>query len=318
MLDSLIFSLNAILPLIILVVLGFLLNKYRILPEPFLLGADKAVFNLALPVYLFVETYTAQGLDELFNPKLIAFCLSAVVVLLLSLCVIVPLIIKDKKTRGAMIQGIYRTNFAILGIPLAGALFGDEGTKIAVVLLSTTIPIYNVAAVIILSVNTDDGKGKVSVGKVLLNIVKNPLIIAIVLALTLKFTGLILPAPISKSLSHIAGMSTPLALIALGAGFKFSELGGGRLKKAAIAVAFKNVIVPVIMCSAAILLGFRNAELGLVFVLFGAPTAVSSYIMAKNMKSDYQLAGQIVLLTTCVSAFTIFLGTFVMKSAGLI
>ncbi|MHC1693762.1 MAG: AEC family transporter [Eubacteriales bacterium] len=318
MLDSLIYSLNAVAPLIITVALGYFIKRTGLLSEAFWNGADKLVFNVALPTYLFIEC-SSSDFSVLFDLKYILFCLAGILTVFAGGCLIVPSIIKDKAKRGAFIQGIYRSNFAILGIPIAGALFGEDGVKLAAMMLVFAIPAYNVLAIIILSINRPgDGSGKApSAGKIALGILKNPLIWGIILAVPFALTSATLPAFLDKSVTYVGNISTPLALLCLGAGFRFEDLKG-RAGIALIAAGIKVMLIPTIACTIGVLLGFRGQQLGLIFILFGAPTAVSSFIMAKNMDSDYKLAGQIVLATTILSGFTIFVGSFVLRLLSLI
>ena len=336
--DSIIFSFNAVFPLVILILLGFILKQQKLGlfkeandSKTFFGYADKLVFNLALPVYIFNEIYGAR-VDKIFDWKLVVFCVSGIIISFLLLIFITPFFIKKKTSRGAFIQGIYRSNFAILGVPLAGNLFGDSGASTAALVIPFAIPLFNVLAVAILTINSDNSENPANPGnpggaqtprsknnalKIITGVIKNPLIISIIVALPFMLFKIGLPPVIQKSVSYIANMSTPLALISLGAGIDLRILKNNLLLPVAASL-LRTVALPAAVVAAAVLLGFRDAGLVAVFVLFAAPTAVSSYIMAKNMNSDYELAGQIVALTTAVCPVTVFIGSFALKSFGLI
>ena len=319
MLDSFIYSLNIIAPIFIIVVLGALLKRGKFLSDDFLAVCDRLVFKICLPSLLFIDIATASTADNI-DFGLIIFCIVAVVISFLLPCFIVPIFIKDNAKRGAFIQGMYRSNAAILGMTLAESMFGDEGSTTIAMILPFIVTLFNVFAVIILSLYApaDVKLSRTALLKrIAKTIVTNPLIIAIVLALIWRVTGITLPTLVDKSLNYLADMSMPLALLSLGANFTFEALRG-RIGLAITSSAMKTIVVPGLTVAAAILLGYRGVGLGVVFIIFGGPAAVSSYIMAKEMKSDYELASQILLISTLMSLFTMFLGIFILKAAGLI
>ncbi len=322
MLSDLVFVLNGVVPIFIVVSIGWFLKQKTFLTDDFVRVADKLVFKLLLPCFLFtkvadMDTDSFQSTDV----AVVLFALAAVLIVSFGLLAVCTPLIKDSAKRGSFVQGVYRSNTAILGVPFAENLFGAEGARVAAILLAFVVPLYNVIAVIILSIcdpkkSKDEGVSK-KVKAVAKDIVKNPLIIAIALGLAVSFSGVTLPNIAAKTIGYFAGASTPLALLAIGANFDFSDLKG-RAGLAAAASALKTVCVPVCVISAAYFAGFRGAHLGALFVVFGTPAAVSSYIMAKNMNNDAKLAGQIIVLSTLFSAFTVALGGFLLFSSGLV
>ncbi|MBE6588411.1 MAG: AEC family transporter [Ruminococcaceae bacterium] len=318
MLDNFIYSVNVILPIFIIVILGFVLGRTKFLGEGFIEPAEKIVFKVALPVMLFLEVAGAEKLSG-GDLKLIAYCIVSVTSVFILMSLGAFLFVK-KEHRGAFVQGSSRSNFAVLGIPLAISMFGDAGATAIALVMPFVIVMFNAYSVIVLSIFSCDEKKvsfKETLKRLLLNIVTNPLIIAVVLALPVLYFEIDLPTFADRSLNYISGMTTPLSLICLGANFKLSAVKG-RAGAAAAATALKLVIVPLVTVGIAALLGFRNEALGTVFILFGAPSAVSSYIMAKNMKNDSDLAAEILLFTTMVCVFTVFGGVFLLKTLALI
>lgn len=316
------YALNAVLPVFVVAVLAYILRNAGLITDAFTQGADKLVFKLLLPSLLFTQI---AGMDighiQQDDYRLVLFCLFAVLALFLTLCVFVPLFTRDNGKRGAFIQGVYRSNMAILGVPFAINLFGDEGGRIAAMVLAIVVPVYNILAVTVLSIFDPSSSKKSLFGKifkVLFGIIKNPLIISIALGGIVCAFDITLPAFADKTINYFANASTPLALIAIGASFRFSDLKG-RAGFAVCGAFLKTIAIPFVMLYIAnTFFGFTGARLGIVLVVFGTPTAVSSYIMAKNMNSDHKLANQIVLLTTLMSAFTIFAGSFILRRLGLI
>jgi predicted permease len=276
------------------------------------------VFHVALPVYIWNEIASADA-SNAFDSGLVIFCVTGIIASFAILVITTPLFVKSRPSRGAFIQGVYRANFAILGVPLAKNLFGDEGGAAAALILPFAITLFNVLAVTVLTINSEgtDGKARPDFKKILIDIAKNPLIITIFIALPFTVFKWKLIAPLQQSVNFFANTSTPLALISLGAGIDIATLKG-KIGLSLTAALTRTAVLPVIACVPAILLGFRGAQLVVIFVLFAAPTAVSSYIMAKNMRSDYELAGQIVALTTAICPVTVFAGSFALRWLGFI
>jgi len=311
---------NAVLPLVLLMVLGFFLKHGRLGlfadPKGFFNQVDRFVFHVALPVYIFSEL-TGAKIEDIFNLRLVIYCMAGLLSAFAVLASVVPLFIGPLPTRGAFIQGVCRPNFALLGLPLANNLFGELGLSTAALILPFVLPLFNALAVVILTVNSEGAGNAGNTRRIILGIVKNPLIISVILALPIMIFDISFPAAIQKSVGYVAGTAAPLALISLGAGLEMRTLRSkGRLSF--VAAALKTAVIPAVFVIPAALLGFRDAALVVIFVLFAAPTAVGSYIMAKNMRSDYELAGQIVAVTTIISPFTIFAGSFILKTLELI
>ena len=319
MLTNLTYSVNAVMPILILVALGYFLKRFRFLTESFVDTAEKTVFKVALPVMLFMEV-AKSSVSVIGDTRLIVFCIIGVTAAFLVMTVLAPVLLRDPTKRGAFIQGMCRSNFAILGVPLAENMFGTTGTQMIAIVMPFVILMFNSYSVIILSVFSSDAEHKLnkkSILGILKNIVTNPLIIGVVLGLPFMFFGWELPVIANKSLTYLNNLCTPLALMSLGANFKPANMKG-RMGYAVAASLGKTVLLPGLMVTLAALLGFRDASLGVVLILFGAPTAVSSYIMAKKMKNDGELAAQILLLTTLLCIVTIFIGIFILKTLALI
>ncbi len=323
MLNDLIFVFNGVVPIFIVIIIGYLMKTRGFITEEFVKVADKLVFKLFLPVYLFVKV-TDMNKDDFQKEdiKVVAYALIAVLAISFGLLFVSGFFIRDSAKMGAFVQGVYRSNTAILGIPFAENLFGVQGARVTAILIAFVVPLFNVIAVIILSMcdpdkNKSDKKIKDKIIGVLKDIVKNPLIIAIVLGLIVCFAEIKLPQLADKTIGYLAGASTPLALIAIGANFSFSDIKG-RAGLAITAAVMKTALVPLVVIGIGVLLGFKGEHLGALFVIFGTPSAVSSYIMAKNMNNDYRLASQIIIATTLLSAFTIALGSFIMFTSGLV
>ncbi len=323
--ESFIFALNAVLPLIAMALIGYLLVRIGFLPDGVSKLFNKMVFRIFLPCMLFSNVYKIDSLGSI-NFGYVAY---AVVAVLVIFAIAIPLsiwITEDGTRRGVVLQAAFRSNFALIGIPLAISLCGDPGAEVASVLSAFSIPIFNVLAVISLSVFTGKG-GRVSAKKIILDILKNPLIESVLLGLAALGIRAILAkhgiswrltevTPLFRVIESLAAVATPLALIALGAQFKFSAIG--KMKRELIfAVLTRVIAVPLVAIAVAYLFfDFEAAHFASFIAMFATPVAVSSVPMTQEMGGDTELAGQIVVWSTASSALTIFLFTFVLRLIG--
>ena len=311
--ENLILSFNIILPLFLCIALGYFLRRIKLLSDETVQALNKLTFKVFLPVYLFNNVYSTN-LSLAWNGKLVLFSVLGVGGLFLLLLLVIPLLEKDPKKRGVMIQGIFRSNFALFGLPLAISLCGEEKSGPTALLVALIVPVYNVLAVLALEIYRG---GKPNILKILKGIVTNPLIIASLIGVILNVLPFSLPESIVKACSDIGKVATPLSLVALGGSFVISEVRKN-LRPLLIVLLGKLIISPLLLVAIAVLLGFRDETLVPVMIMFGAPIAVSSYPMAQQMDGDGELAGQLVVLSSALCILTIFLWIFALKQLGLI
>jgi predicted permease len=311
---NLIYSFNVIAPLFVLMVIGYFMHQIRFLSKDFLAQLNRFVFNFLLPLMLYQEIRLSyQG--DFSNVKLILTAVAGIAAIILISTIIVKLTIKRKGQQGSMIQGIYRSNFLIYGLPLATGMYGDEAIAPITMLMGIIVPIYNITAVVILTLHSESENNRISSKKLLKEIAVNPLLIGVILGLSGGIIHLRFPYSVEVPLKQLAMMAAPLALFVMGGEFRFRNLRNN-IYKVIIATVSRLIIVPVIMLFICIQLGFRNVELSVLISLFATPTAIVSYIMAKNMGNDGELSGQIVVLTTLLSCVTIFFIVFFMRTWG--
>jgi predicted permease len=316
--DNFVYSINVILPVFILVALGYIFKRTNFLTDGFLTTADKLVFKVMLPSLMFLGTAKSRMEDSAGQLQLIVLACAGITLSFVLCGLVFPIFVRENDKRGAMIQGAFRSNFSILGVPLAAAMFGETGVALMAMLMPPVTILYNVYSVIVLSVFAPrDTKPSLArtISAIVVSTLKNPLIIAVILGLPFMLLEIPLPRFAEDSLSYLADATFAISLISLGAGMSGMALVG-KIKYSLAASLVKVVLLPALMTVSAYLSGLRGLELGLIFVLFGSPAAVASYIMAKNMKSDGELAGQILLLTSMLCPITLFSGIFVMKSIG--
>ena len=306
--ESLIISLEIVLPLFLLMALGYVIKLTGMMNETSVKQVNKVIFKIFLPLLVFCNIYNTE-LAESFNSHLLLYGVAGVLIqFVLSLCLAV-LLEKDNSQRGVMLQGMFRSNFVLFGIPISTALFGDTAAGLASILIAVIIPLYNVLAVI--SLELFNGK-KPNLGKILIGIITNPLIIGSVLGIVFVVLMLSIPKPIYDTITDLSSIATPLAFVILGASFSFGDVRR-YIKNVLIVLSAKLLVFPALFLGIALLLGFRGAPLAVLLTVFGAPIAVSSFTMAQQMGGDDKLAGQLVVFSSIFSIGTMFLLIFLLK-----
>jgi predicted permease len=327
--DSLIFAINAVTPLIALVAIGYFLKRIEWMNGDLAKKINRLVFHVFLPATLFLNVYKIENPGSMEFGYILYAMAMVLSVFLVALAVIV-LTIPQKKRRGALLQAAFRSNCALVGIPLADALFGDEGVIAATLLSAVIVPSLNALAVVSLSLFRE-GEEKASVKQVLLGIVKNPLIQCVAaglaaLGLRTLFTQWDIAfrlkniQPVFTTLTYLGEVATPLSLLVLGAQFEFSAIAA--LRKEIIAgTLMRTLVAPLLGIGFAWLFladHFSGAHFASFVCLFGTPAAVSSATMAQEMGSDATLAGQLLVWTTLLSPLTIFIASCLLRMAGIL
>jgi len=316
--ENLIFSFNTIAPIFVIVAIGAYLKKSGFAKPEFFAVSDKLGFKICLPCLLFMDIMDASFADIDIRMIWLSACLVTFIFAVSGL--IIPIFFKKNEDRGALIQGMCRSNAAILGVTIAANLFGESGTVVIAAVLPVVVALYNVYSVITLSIFAPRGKkldGRTLALRIGKNILTNPLIIAVVLGLLWNVTGLTMPVVAARSLNYLADLCVPLALLSLGASFSVQELQES-VGKALLASCVKTIVIPLVAVTAACLMGMRGVSVGVMLVIFGGPAAIASYTMSRQMNSNHVLAGEIVLISTLMSGFTLFFGIFILKVLQLI
>lgn len=306
--DSLILSLEIVLPLFLLMAVGYVIKLTGLMNETSVKQTNKVIFKIFLPLLVFCNIYNTE-LSESFDSHLLLYAVAGVAIqFVLSLCLAV-LTEKENSRRGVMLQGMFRSNFVLFGIPISTALFGETAAGLASILIAVIIPMYNVLAVV--SLEIFNGK-RPNVGKILVGIITNPLIIASAVGILFVALRIPLPTPIYDTVSDLGSIATPLAFVILGASFSFGDVGR-YVKELFVVLSTKLLVFPALFLGIALLLGFRGAPLAVLLTVFGAPIAVSSFTMAQQMGGDDKLAGQLVVFSSILSIGTMFLIIFFLK-----
>ena len=310
---NIIFCINIVLPIFLLMGIGFFLRK-KIINDEFLTVADRLSFRLFMPCILFYNIYKAD-LNVAFSWKLIGYVVAAVSVATLLSFILTRFTVKDRAKRGVAIQGMMRSNSVLFAIPICQALYDGDASMVSIV-LAFYAPLINVFSVIALSLYSRN-KQKITPIKIIKDILTNPFVIASVLGICCNICSIHFITIIEKTISDVAKMATPFALIVLGANFTFTSL-----KKNAsllsLVTAMKVLVYPFFILLIAKYLGFRGMEFSVILATFCAPVAVNSYVMAKMMDCDEDFASQIIVTTTFVSMFSLMLYLYLAKIFALL
>lgn len=318
MLQNFLVAVNAVVPFLCYLALGWGARKAGAVDIPFLNRLTKLVFAVMFPFMTFNNIYAADP-GNTPSPSLLVFVGSGILLLEGLMLVVVPRLVKENPRRGVIIQAMYRSNFVLFGLPLTVTIFGEEKASIVAMLVTLVLTIYNSTSVVILELFNDGGdpSHRVTAGDLLSRLVRNPMLQGCALGLVFYCFQIRLPGCIASPIANIANMTTPLAMFALGGTLRFEAIAKN-LRYLIPVLGGKLVIIPLVLMPVAYAIGLRGVELFLVLAVFGTPVASGSYPMAMNMGGDGELAGQFVFLSTVASIFTLFLWIFCMGNIGLL
>lgn len=308
------FSLNATMPVFLMMVLGCLLHRTSLLDDSFANKLNKFVFQIALPVQVFMNL-AESDFHAVWNGRMVVFCF---VVSLASILIMFGLsfLLKDRSLQAEFIQAGYRGSQALLGAALMTNIYGSTGS-LALILIGA-VPLYNVAAVVVLTVMTPGGRlTRGTVRKTLKGIAANPIILSILAGLLWSLLKIPQPVIFQRVVSSLAATASPLGLIALGASIDFKK-ASGCIKPTLVCTAFKLVIFTALFLPAAVWMGCRGELLVVMLVMLASPTTVSCFSMARSMGHEGTLSSGVVMLTTLLSSFTFTGWLFLLKTLGLI
>lgn len=316
--ENVLFSLNSTLPLFFVMVLGYVLYQKKFLSDGFVAGANKFVFYVALPAQLFRDLGSTD-VRATFDGAYVLFCFAVTLGSILTLWALAKLCLKNKSLVGEFVQVCYRSSAAILGSAFLQSIYGDASMSSLMILGS--VPLYNVMAVVILTLESPDaaqtGSMAAKLKKSIRGIVTNPILLGIAAGFAWSLLGLPLPAMLNKTLSNVAGLTSPLALLVIGAGFK-GRKALGYLRPTAAATVVKLMLLPALFLPLAVHFGFTDEKLVALLVMLGSISTPACYVMAKQMGHEGVLTGSVCVTTTLFSAFSLTFWLFVLRSFGCI
>ncbi len=307
--STLLFIFEGVFPVFLLIVCGWLIKRKKLVGEGFFSGASKLVFKIGLPALVFLKI-SPLDFNQVFNIRE-TLLICGIILGSLLFSVLLSLKIKDSKQKGPFVQGAFRGNVAIIGIALILNLYGEEMMARGAMILAFLLPIFNVFSVIALTVPLH-GLTMKGLSHSLANIVKNPIILSVATALIFSLFEIPVPMTIKRFLGYLSDLALPLALITIGGTLTYH----GMMHKGTLALSasfIKLLILPLAGVTVFYKLGYRGDDLGMTFLILGAPTAVTSHVMAESMENDGELAALIVMFTTAASAVTTMIGLYLIE-----
>lgn len=312
MLQNFIICVNAVIPSAIYLIIGIVLKLAHVVTDEDVRKFTHAVFVALYPFIMFDNIYgknIADNMDMKLGLYAVGFTLIQFVVSWIFVCRIEP----SNYERGAMIQALYRSNYVLMGFPIAVNLFGKGNITAVAIIMMLVVPFYNASAVVLFERFRG---GKVNVKDIVKRILTNPIIDGGIAAFIVMIFGITLPSPVENAVGALSDATAPIAMVLLGAALNLKEFSSDR-RRIVICTLGKLVVFPALGIAGAVLLGIRDVQLIAVTLMVAAPVALASYAMASSMGGNGKLAGEIVVITTIASCFTIPVFLFVLKTNGL-
>jgi len=311
------FSLRATMPLFIMMVLGYFLKRIGLINKEGTKSLNLLVFRVFLPLLLFKDL-AEQDFYSMWDTTFVVFCFVATIISI-GIAAMFSHISKNRKDRGEIIQASYRSAAATLGIAFMANIYND--VSMVALMIIGSVPLYNIAAVIVLSVTSPDNDAlkdkKELAKKTMFSIITNPILIGVVLGTLGSLMHLQLTPIVGKTVNSLAAVASPLALIALGSSFKFDDLKA-KYKPVLLVIFNKLFLFCVIFLPLGIYLGFRNEKLVAALIMLGSASTSSCYVMSKSMGHEGIISSAAVMIGTLLSSATLTFWLFALKSMGFI
>ena len=315
--ENFIYSINVTMPIFLVMVIGYILKQIGMLNDNFVTVANKFNFKVTLPFMLFKDI-AGVDIKAVFDIKYVLFCAIVSTICFWVVWGTAKLLVRDKTIRGAFVQSSFRGSAAVMGLAFIQNIYGSSA--MGPLMIVSAVPLYNIFSVIVLTFEANDSTGidkKAKIRQAGINICKNPIILSILAGLIVGLLGIQFPTLVNKTVSNVAQMATPLALITIGAGFE----GRKALAKIAPTMAssmIKLVLQPLVFLPGAAWMGFSGEKMIAILIMLASPTTPSCYIMAKSMNNDEVLTASVIVTTTLMAAFTLTGWIFLLKTLGYI
>lgn len=315
--ENFIYSINVTMPIFLVMVIGYILKQIGMLNDNFVTVANKFNFKVTLPFMLFKDI-AGVDIKAVFDIKYVLFCAIVSTICFWVVWGTAKLLVRDKTIRGAFVQSSFRGSAAVMGLAFIQNIYGSSA--MGPLMIVSAVPLYNIFSVIVLTFEANDSTGidkKAKIRQAGINICKNPIILSILAGLIVGLLGIQFPTLVNKTVSNVAQMATPLALITIGAGFE----GRKALAKIAPTMAasmIKLVLQPLVFLPVAAWMGFSGEKMIAILIMLASPTTPSCYIMAKSMNNDEVLTASVIVTTTLLAAFTLTGWIFLLKTLGYI
>lgn len=315
MISDLLFSVNTVLPVFIVVLVGYIMRRRGTVDENFVGSISNVVFYYALPARMFLDVATSDFM-ELMNLRFVAVTVLGTIGVFLAAWLVMSRCFHDGRTIAAAVHSAYRGNYIYIGLPIIQNILQTEYVACSVLILTFVLPVYNILGVLILSWYSGD-MSQVKPGKLLVTILKNPMIIAVILGVLYGLTGFPMPYAAERSLTYLGAIATPMALLMIGARM-VGNSARGEEKVLRLILLFKLVLGPLVMTLIAVFLGLPQEEIVSIFVLFAVPTAMNVFIMTKSMGGDDGIAANAILASVLGSVVAMTVGIYLLRVTGIV
>ena len=316
MTSNFIVAVSAVVPMFILMAIGASVKWAKLLTDSELKRINRVVFMIFFSCMIFYNLYITD-LESTFKPKLMIFGAGGVLAIFFISLIIVQKFEPDRRRRGVIVQSLFRSNYVIMGVPIVANIFGDQNIATTTMMIAIIVPIYNILGVFSLEIFRDDSSGSL-LGKIphmLLDVLKNPMIVGAIVGAIFLILEIHIPEPILRPIRQLSSATTPVALVILGASFKLDSTASHR-KELISCMIGRLILVPAIMMTIAIELGFRDVDFVTLLSIFATPCAVASFVMAQQMGGDAELAGSCVVFSSAISCVTLFGWILLFKTLG--
>lgn len=315
--ENFIYSINVTMPIFLVMVIGYILKQIGMLNDNFVTVANKFNFKVTLPFMLFKDI-AGVDIKQVFDIKYVLFCAIVSTICFWTVWGVAKILVRDKTIRGAFVQSSFRGSAAVMGLAFIQNIYG--ASAMGPLMIVSAVPLYNIFSVIVLTFEANDNMGidkKEKIKQAGINICKNPIILSILAGLIAALLGIHFPTLVDKTISNVAQMATPLALITIGAGFE-GRKALAKIAPTMVASTIKLVLQPLVFLPVAAWMGFTGEKMIAILIMLASPTTPSCYIMAKSMNNDEVLTASVIVTTTLMAAFTLTGWIFLLKTLGYI
>ena len=294
--------LKTIVPIFVIIFLGWSLRQIHFMQEGFLKPANRLVYYVAIPAMIFREIAEAE-LVQHFSLVLVATTLVPLILVALIGLILVRVIKLQRYRVGSFLQCSFHGNLGYIGLAVAFYFLGDEGFTRASILAGFVMLLQNFLSVVALSRFNKEPEQKISTLSLVRRVLLNPVIISAVAGMAFSLMRLDLPVILDRSLIILSGMALPLALLVIGTSISFEQMRQ-QLRFTALIGVLKLLLLP---ASGLILFHFLSLDridYLPALILLASPSATISYVMATEMAGDADMATAAISVTTLVSAVT--------------
>ena len=311
--ESLLMASRVVLPMAMTMGVGVLLRIIGIVDRDTMKKMDVVTYKVFSSVLIFYNIYYTD-FSEISHPGYLLYGFFGLIVMFVFALTFPYKWIKERPTAAAFGQGIFRANYIIFGAAVATSIYGPGNIGLVMMMGALTLPMINAMSAIILEVGRQ-GKS-VTVKSLVMPVITNPIVLATIFGLIINFLSIPIPDLVMEVVEDIANLTTPMSFLSVGVGLSMQAFT--KKKILFTAVSMRLIIIPLVLVTGAVLLGFRGIELCSLLVLFAAPAAVNSYPTAVAMGADGDFAGQMVAASTLCCLPTFFLWTLVLNTLGLL